>query len=247
VGDQGPQAGYVARADSIRLGSLEFRNCIVQVTERKDMGVGVDGLIGTDVFSNYLVTLDYPMRKLLLSQLPPRPGEAGGDAAGLSTDAADPGSSAVSSGPQDRYIAPTMKDYYPVFRSGHYLILPTLLNNKTEGLFMVDSGAFSSSISPEAAGAVTKVHGGAPITIKGLGGDVAKVSTSDKIVFQFAGIQQQNIDLISFDTSGLSKAAGIEISGFLGNTVLRELTISIDYRDGLIKFAYDPKHGNHNF
>jgi len=53
--------------------------------------------------------------------------------------------------------------------------------------------------------------------------------------------------LISFDTSGLSKAAGIEISGFLGNTVLRELSISIDYRDGLIKFAYDPNHGNHNF
>jgi predicted aspartyl protease len=247
VGDQGPQAGYIARADSIRVGSLEFRDCIVQVTERKDMGVGVDGLIGTDVFSDYLVTLDYPMRKLLLSQLPPRPGDAGGNAAGLSTEAAEPGSSTVSNGPQDRYIAPTMKDYYPVFRSGHYLILPTLLNNKTERLFMVDSGAFSSSISPEAARAVTKVRGGAPITVKGLGGDVAKVSTSDKIIFQFAGIQQQNNDLISFDTSGLSKAAGIEISGFLGNTVLRELTISIDYRDGLIKFAYDPNHGNHNF
>jgi hypothetical protein len=67
------------------------------------------------------------------------------------------------------------------------------------------------------------------------------------VLFQFAGIQQQNNDLVSFDTSGLSKGAGIEISGFLGSTVLRQLTISIDYRDGLIRFDYDPNRGNHNF
>jgi len=68
-----------------------------------------------------------------------------------------------------------------------------------------------------------------------------------KLLFRFGGIQQQNNDLYSFDTTGLSKGAGFEISGFLGSTVLRQLTISIDYRDGLIKFDYDPRHGNHNF
>jgi hypothetical protein len=36
----------------------------------------IDGLIGMDVFSQFLVTLDYPMHKLLLGPLPPRPGEA---------------------------------------------------------------------------------------------------------------------------------------------------------------------------
>ena len=140
-----------------------------------------------------------------------------------------------------------MKDYSPFFRVRHFIILPTLLNNKTNRLFIVDSGAFSSSISPEAAREVTKVRGGSPVTVKGLSGDVGKVSSSDKIVFTFAGIQQQNNDLISFDTSGLSRNTGMEISGFLGSTVLRELTTSIDYRDGLIKFSYDPGHGNHNF
>jgi hypothetical protein len=76
---------------------------------------------------------------------------------------------------------------------------------------------------------------------------VAKVSFGEAVLLQFAGIQQQNNDLYSFDTIGLSRAAGVEISGFLGSTVLRQLTISIDYRDGLIKFAYDPRRGNHNF
>jgi len=250
VGDQGPQGGYVAQVDSIRIGSLEFRDCIAEVTDRKDI-LSMDGLIGTDVFSSYLVTLDYPMRKFLLAQLPPRPTDTAGAVATLNTAGGEqPAStdpSAQGTGPQDRYISPTMKDYAPVFRSGHFLIVPTLLNGKTQRLFMVDTGAFSSSISPEAARAVTKVHGGDPGSIKGLGGDVAKVSFSEAITFQFAGIQQQNNDLFTFDTSGMSRFAGMEISGFLGSTVLRQLTISIDYRDGLVKFSYDPNRGNHSF
>ena len=68
---------------------------------------------------------------------------------------------------------------------------------------------------------------------------MAKVSFTEAIMFQFGGIQQQNNDLFSFDTSGISRAAGMEVSGFLGSTVLRQLTISIDYRHRLIEFEYD--------
>lgn len=256
VGDQGPQGGYVAHAESIRIGSLEFRDCMVEVTDRKDI-LSMDGLIGTDVFSNYLVTLDYPMRKFLLSPLPSRPNDDGGTSTALNTAAGDSSNDttsptsagqavAVSSQPQDRYIAPAMKDYFPFFRSGHYIIVPTRLNGKSERLFIVDTGAFSSSISPAAAREVTKINGGAG-EVRGLSGSVAKLSFGEAVLMQFAGIQQQNNDIYSFDTIGLSRAAGVEISGFLGSTVLRQLTISIDYRDGLIKFAYDPRRGNHNF
>ena len=243
VGDQGPQGAFVAYVDSIRIGALEFRDCTATVTDRKDI-LTMDGLIGTDVFSSYLVTLDYPMRKFLLSQLPPRPNDAAGRSGTLNTEAGDQGASAQ---PQDRYISPTMKDYVGFFRSGHFMLVPTRLNGKTERLFMVDTGAFSSSISPETAREVTKVHGNAPVEVRGLSGNVAKISTSEAVLFQFGGIQQQNNDLFAFDTSGLSRSAGMEVSGFLGSTVLRQLTISIDYRDGLIKFDYDSKHGNHNF
>ncbi len=62
-----------------------------------------------------------------------------------------------------------------------------------------------------------------------------------------AGIQQTNNDLFAFDTSNLSRFAGLEVSGFLGYTILRQLATRIDYRDGLIKFDYDPKHGNREF
>lgn len=252
VGDQAPQGGYIAHVDSIRIGALEFRDCTAEVTDRKDI-LTMDGLIGTDVFSSYLITLDFPMRKFLLSQLPPRPSDTAGTAGTtLNTEAGDQGtgtSGAVGAPaqPQDRYISPAMKDYVGFFRVGHDVLVPTRLNGKTERLFLVDTGAFSSSISPDTAREVTKVHGNAPGAVRGLSGDVAKVSFSEAVLFQFGGIQQQNNDLYSFDTSNLSKGAGVEISGFLGSTVLRQLTISIDYRDGLIKFDYDPHHGNHNF
>jgi hypothetical protein len=49
------------------------------------------------------------------------------------------------------------------------------------------------------------------------------------------------------ETPAANTTAFLEISGFLGSTVLCQLTISIDYRDGLTKFDCDPRHGNHNF
>lgn len=252
VGDQGEQGGYSAKVDSIKVGGLEFRDCMVEVTDRKQV-VGIDGLIGTDVFGSYLVTLDYPMRKFSLAALPPRPGDDSAPA--LNTEAASQGTGASSGssagtgqsvGPQDRYIAPEMKDYVPFFRAGHFVIIPVTLNHKTERLFMVDSGAFSSSISPDAAAAVTKVRGSLAV-IQGLNGEVKKVTQGDQVVFNFGGIQQTNNFLFSFDTSNMTRFAGLEVSGFLGNTILRELATHIDYRDGLIKFDYDERHGNRDF
>jgi predicted aspartyl protease len=247
VGDQGPQGGFVAPVDSIRVGSLEFRDCMVSVTDRKDVMNGMDGLIGTDVFRNYIITLDYPMRKFLLSQLPPRPSDAENTVASLDTAGRD-SLSAGSAEQQDRYVSPTMRDYFPIFRSGHFLIVPVILNNKIERLFILDTGAFSTAISPDAARLVTKVHGvDVSSAVRGLSGGVDKLSFSEAVNFRFAGIQQQNNDLFSWDMSGMSRATGLEISGFLGSTLLRQLTISIDYRDGLAKFDYDSNHGNHNF
>jgi predicted aspartyl protease len=249
VGDQGVQGAYKAQVDSIRIGALEFKDCTVQVTDRKDI-LGTDGLIGADVFSNYLVTLDYPMRKFLLSPLPPRPSDTSDSVGSLSTGGTEQsgaGAMSDSNEPQDRYMSPTMKDYSPVFRSGHFLIVPVTLNGKETRLFIVDTGAFSTSISPEAARAVTRVSGGDAGSVRGMSGAVAKVQFSQAIDFRFAGIEQQNNDLVTFDTVGVSQNTGVEISGFLGSTLLRQLTISIDYRDGLVKFDYDSHHGNHSF
>ena len=43
----------------------------------------------------------------------------------------------------------------------------------------------------------------------------------------------------------LTRSAGVEISGIIGFPILRELVLSIDYRDNLVHFVYDPKKGFH--
>jgi tetratricopeptide (TPR) repeat protein len=68
VGKMGGSAGYKAWVDKIMVGELEFHDCFIQATPREI--AQVDGTIGTDVFSKYLVTVDFPARKLRLEPLP---------------------------------------------------------------------------------------------------------------------------------------------------------------------------------
>jgi predicted aspartyl protease len=268
IGDEANRKGYTAYADSIRIGDLEFQNCAVTVIGNRVMPGDIDGLIGMDVFSQFLVTLDYPMRKLSLGPLPPRPGEDPASAGKLKTEnddeddeeqasekpaqpevASKPANAAAEKppahGPYDRYIAPEMKDYTKVYRVGHDLILPAALNASKIKLFIMDTGAFTTSISPDAAREVTKVHGDSWTSVKGINGEVKKVYSANKIVFRFANLSQEVDGVLAFNTSKLSKDDGMEISGFLGASTLNLLTIHIDYRDGLVKFDYDRNRGYH--
>lgn len=256
IGDKGPQSGYTAYADSIRIGNLEFRDCLVQVSDRHNV-VDQDGLIGADVFSNFLVTLDFPWRKVTLVPLPARPGEESApvtlateqasqqDSTTTSGDAAktDTAKNTFPKGPFNRYIAPEMKDYTPVYRIGHNMIVPAALNNKTVRLFIVDTGAFATVVSPAAAREVTKVSTDSDMHVKGVSGDVKHVYSGDKVVIRFAHLQQEIDNVVSFDNANISKGLGTEISGFIGFDLLHFLTISIDYRDGLMKFVYSADRG----
>lgn len=254
IGSQGRKAGYAAFADDIQIGSLEFRDCEVDVVDTRNV-VDEDGLIGMDVFSHFLITLDYPMRKLLLAPLPQRPDDVApakptletasgqGEDDSSSGTATSPTAPTVRRGPRDRYVAPEMMDWTHIYRSGHFLLVPASLNKTRQKLFVLDTGAFSTSISPEVAREVTKVHADDRLQVKGISGKVDKVYTADNITFQFANVMQNVQDVVAFATPSISKGQGLEISGFIGITALGQMTISIDYRDGLMKFAYDPNRG----
>jgi tetratricopeptide (TPR) repeat protein len=241
IGTGSEKAAYTAFVNSIKIGSLEFRDCAVTVLNSRNVaGAGVDGLIGMDVFSNLQVTLDYPMRKLALAPLPPRPQEGvTADKPALETKSGQQSTRA----PHDRYIAPEMSDWTKVYRSGHNLLLPAMLNESAARLFILDTGAFTTTISPEAAREVTKVHSDHDLIVRGISGKVEKVYSADNITFRFAHLQQRGEGVVAFDTSNLSKSAGLEVSGLIGFSTLSHLTVKIDYRDALVKFEYDPKRG----
>jgi tetratricopeptide (TPR) repeat protein len=68
VGKGATNVGYKAWIDKVVIGDLEFHDCFVQTTPHEI--AQADGTIGTDVFTKYLVTLDFPGRKLRLEPLP---------------------------------------------------------------------------------------------------------------------------------------------------------------------------------
>jgi len=256
IGDQGGKEGYTAVVDTLKIGELEFQGCSVRVLDQRSV-IGEDGLIGSDVFSSFLVDLDFPNEKLRLQELPKRP-EAADTKPTLATDEEDSddesgGASKPTTaeaqkdakpkhpGPQDRYVAPEMKSYTPIYRFGHMLLVPTSVGQVPGKLFLIDSGAFTNHITPAAAREVTKVHGDSSITIKGLSGNVKKVYSADKAILQFGHLRQENQDMVAIDFTRISDNIGTEISGTLGFTLLRFLDIKIDYRDGLVDFEYDRK------
>jgi Tfp pilus assembly protein PilF len=257
IGDKGLKDAYIGTADSIRIGELEFQNCPVEVIESRSVA-GEDGLIGADVFENFLVDIDFPNEKLKLSELPQRPGEESAplalkneeddnsgdqqtastaDASG--TNAKDATTKAKFSGPQDRYIAPEMQSYTRVYRFGHDLLVPTSIGDVPNKLFLIDTGSLTNLISPAAAREVTKVHGDSDTILSGINGSVKKVYSADNAVLQFGHLRQKNQDMTAFDMSRISEDHGTEVSGFFGFVLLRFLDIKIDYRDGLVDFAYD--------
>ena len=262
IGDKGAQTGYLALAAQIRVGDLEYQDCIVHVGGRATIN-SEDGLVGADVFASYLIDIDIPDQKLRLSPLPPRPDETAAPAS-LKTDgepqanseekpeggadqkAEEPGAGKSVTAeaprhlPRDRYVAPEMAKWTPVFRFGHALLIPTRVNDSPSMLFLIDTGAGRNTLSTRAASQVTKISSDPNAHIKGLSGDVSNVYRAEKATLVFGHFAQKNQEMVTFDLSDLSRNLGTEVSGILGFDLLHMLQIKIDYRDGLVDFAYDP-------
>jgi len=232
----GMKPTYMAYADSIKVGKLEFQNCTLKVIDSASPFDDGEGTIGADAFADFLLTVDYPNRKLQLAPLPARPQESAPPAVALRTDSTHV-RMADSEILRDRFTAPEMKEYVQIYRFGNSLILPAALNGTDVRLFLLNLGARETTVAPDVAKKVAKVH---EKDISFGPGPAQKVLEADEITFNFARLSQKVNGVMSVDTSWLSKAAGTEISGFIGANTFSLLVMRIDFRDGLVKFDYVP-------
>jgi tetratricopeptide (TPR) repeat protein len=232
LGDRGASSGYVAFAKKLQLGNLVFEDCYLDVVEKKN-SLGEDGLVGTNVFADFLVDLDFPNAKLRLSELPPFPDQA----------ALSPGlelSKSEKTNLHNRWIPPQFTEYEKVYRFGHFLLIPGFINDSPPRLFLLDTGAWDNFITPAGAKGATKLHSDSDTIVKGLSGKVEKVYSTGDVTLTFGHFKQQRHDLVAFDMTHISDNMGTEISGSLGFVMLYLLEIKIDYRDHLVDFSYDP-------
>ncbi len=218
VGDGGTRKSFVAVSQSCKIGLLQYKNCVFQSLEGKGRIAGdEDGLIGTDFFSDYLIQLDFQRHSMHLTPLPPRPPNPQG---------------------YDRAITPDKADFTPVFRFGHQLCIPTKVNGKTAGLFLLDTGAQISNIDSSFARLSTKLHGDSYTRVRGVSGSVKDVFEADKAELQFAHFRQSNLGLTAFNLNNVPTHQEVRLSGILGLPVLAMFRLTLDYRDGLVKFDY---------
>ena len=215
-GDSGKlSAGYRGIAQRLHIGPIEFHDALVGVSGQDSVGAE-DGLIGTDVFAEFLVTLDFAAQKMRLDPLPDyQPGD---------------------DQPHDRSIVAGMQNFTRVFRFGHLLLIPGRLNGSREGLFVIDSGSAKTLISSGFAAELGNVTRDPRAGITGVSGRVADVYKTGDLLLEFAGFRQKNLGITAFDMWDISRRLGTEISGFLGLPLLDLFTLSIDYRDGLVNF-----------
>jgi tetratricopeptide (TPR) repeat protein len=251
-GDRPDSQAHLALAESVRIGEMEFQNCPVYLVDR--LGQNEDGLIGTDVFSQFLVELDFPASLMHLSQLPARPGEApakgslktsGEELAMPSEASSETGSRPATAKFFDRYIAPEMHSYVPAYRFGHMLLVPTTVDDKQSKLFLLDTGSFDNTISTAAAQEVTKIHRAPRLDVHGMNGEVKKVYVADRVTLDFGHLRQTIPNIVALDMSRTSRAAGTEVSGTLGMVMLGMLKIRLDYRDALADFEYTKRPPRH--
>ena len=244
LGDDGPTGSFVSHVAKLRIGGMEFSNCMVRVVTSKT-ALDVSGLIGTDVFQNYLVTLDMPARTMRLGPLPKRPDQVLESKSLDTAGAGKGGTEGQDAAPRDRYIAPEMKDWTPIYRVGHDLIVPTHIGKAPTKLFILDTGASTPLISPAAAHEVTGVYGSDMAVLRGLSGKVKRTGEASSVTIQFADVRQTVTGMLAVDTSSFSEDTGVEIAGFLAFPTLDQLVIAIDYRDDLLHVIYDVKEGFH--
>jgi predicted aspartyl protease len=219
IGDNSKMSGgYRAIAERFRIGDVEYSDAVINVADQSFVGIE-DGLIGSNVLGDFLIRLDFGAGKLRLEPLPGyHPGQEF----------------------PDRIAIPQMESATRVFRFGHLLLVPVRVGSATNRLFVLDTGAASTLISYELAAAVSKVNRDDKTGLRGLNGKVGDVYQTGNLVMEFAGFEQKNLGMTAFDTWELSHRLGTEISGFLGLPVLDLFTLTIDYRDGLVKFERRP-------
>jgi predicted aspartyl protease len=236
IGDKGDVKTSIAHVASVKIGDLEFTNCRVEILEQWGV-LDSDGLIGGDVFRDWLLTLDFPKHELRVSPLPDRPGQKKIQPV-LAEDDAEP---------TDPYVAPEMANWEHMFRSGSDLLIRTGIVEVNraketsawkEKLFLLDTGAQFSSISPEAAKEVSNVRRNYFAQIRGISGDVKTVYEAGRFILSFAGMRQDSLTMDSVDLTKISHADGVEVAGILGAPSLFHEVIHIDYRDNLVSFEY---------
>jgi thioredoxin-like negative regulator of GroEL/predicted aspartyl protease len=221
VGDERGQDVLQYLAPAVQIGDVTFENYPVAVFRSAKSG-DYDGLIGTDVFARFLVGIDFVKTELTLDPFP------------KVASASNPSS---NDDPEDAGNEPA-PGFYRAFRFGNHLTIFTNVNDRPAKLFLIDSGSSSNLIDEAVAREAAAVSGGSPVVVRGIQGKVDKTSMAMHVSLVFAGLRQDNPNLIAINFDKIDDSEGVGMAGIIGMPVLVQLKLTIDYRNGTVRMEY---------
>jgi Aspartyl protease len=198
---EGRQDSRLALADTVQVGDLGFRNCLVYVM-RQPITDGADGVIGASFFEKFLLRLDARRQTLDLSPYPDLAAERNGE--------------------------------LPFYRVEQLVIVPTLVNRRRPGYFVLDTGAAHTAVDRSIAAAERPTDAPRMLALAAPGGEMREAAAVGPLSFQFGGREFTEPEVATFDFGPASHAYGVQISGLLGYPLLRRSVLKINYRDGLL-------------
>jgi tetratricopeptide (TPR) repeat protein len=196
----------VALASSFETGPFKIANLVVEVSET-DLTRDADGIIGLDVFQDFLMRLDPAARRLDLSPL----------------DQQDAGASC--------------NDCTQAYRIGHLLLVRGQVGGHGEGYFILDTGSPYTMISQKLV-----PQSGRTAMMTGAQGYQHVALPADPVTLRLGSRHLWGFEYATLDTEKISSSSGTSIAGAIGYSLLRNLSLTINYRAGLVKLsAPDPR------
>ncbi len=223
LGDAGPRQATWGWVRYLDIGGVVFRDCLAKVVERAYWPAG-DGILGADVFSDFLITLNFRQKRVQLEPLPTLPDSIREDPLGY-----------------ERLVDPSREGFVPVRIFAKDLMIAAELgagdkDAAVDGLFELDTGASQSFVSQQLAQRVTTLQ---PTRkqIQGISGQPRRVMQARRVVLSFAGRHHQGRNMLALDFATKNRLTGVEVGGLIGFDVLGRLSLTIDYRNALIKLS----------
>jgi hypothetical protein len=169
--------GYSVLANEVRIGELKLADVPVAAVSG-DPPANTDGLIGADVFREFLVSIDFLHGRLSLEPFAERPADPLDDAPDVPATG-----------------------FTRALRVGNRLTLRTSVNGRDGYLFLIDSGSFRNLLGTNAARETTRVYAtdrtraeSATLVFAGLSGyDPGMVTIDTRYVTDGTGLGQSGI------------------------------------------------------
>ena len=198
-GSASPTPARVALAASFETGDFKVTNLLVQVSDT-ELTADADGMIGLDVFEDFLIELNPHERRLDLTPLD--------DASATCTNCAR------------------------AYRVGHLLLVHGEVNGHGNGYFIVDTGSPCTMISQE-----LMPRSGRAATMTGTQGEQAVIVPLAPLTLRLGTQHLWGFEYATLDTMAISQNNGTAIAGAIGYSLLRDLSLTVNYRAGWVKLS----------